>query len=418
MQRRFCATGRQEQVSLEMFSLHYNFHGIHFVELGKTYTLMGALEYTASRLESFNVEISFFEIHGKKCFDLLNDRQSIHLRSDENDAVQVRGAKMHLLEHAKYSDILDIFLRAIKLRRSEETERNPISSRSHAICVLRIKPPGVELAKAGKITFVDLAGSERNYETVKMTASQHRESADINFSLMALKNCFRAYYYSMEELIAKRDAMRGVGASERGSSDAANTRAKCRIQTAGSKATSGAIYRASLLTRVLKECFSVPTMEEFLSGRIHKTTIIATVSPAAVDAHHTINTLDHVSLMDPELQRLAQSADVEIPKGGAALSTTPLSMWSSTEVNAWLSTVENGRFSYLAVPPNFTGADLLKLDAKSMSTLFSHQFRRARKQEEGEAWTEEAGTARHDAISRSLWGLLRREMDLNKLSIL
>lgn len=385
---------------------------------GKTYTLMGALEYAASRLESSNVEISFIEIHGKKCFDLLNDRKGVHLRSDENDLVQVRGAQTLQLECAKYSDIIDAFTRAIKLRRSQETERNPISSRSHAICVLRIKQPGVESAKLGKLTFVDLAGSERNYETVKMTASQHRESADINFSLMALKNCFRAYYYSMEELIAKRDAMKSADTSGRSASDTANPRSKSRVQPNTSKATCGSIYRASLLTRVLKECFSVPTMEEFHCGRHHKTTIIATVSPAAVDAHHTINTLDHVSLMDPELQKLSQSVEVEIPKGGAALTTTPLSLWSSAEVNAWLSTVENGRFSYLAVPPNFTGADLLKLDAKSMSALFAHQFRRARKQEEGEAWTEEAGTTRHEAVSRALWALLRREMDLNKLSIL
>ena len=37
-----------------------------------------------------------------------------------------------------------------------------------------------------------VGGSERNYETMTMSAQQHRESADINSSLMALKDCFRA----------------------------------------------------------------------------------------------------------------------------------------------------------------------------------------------------------------------------------
>lgn len=37
-----------------------------------------------------------------------------------------------------------------------------------------------------------VGGSERNYETMSMSAQQHRESADINSSLMALKDCFRA----------------------------------------------------------------------------------------------------------------------------------------------------------------------------------------------------------------------------------
>lgn len=34
--------------------------------------------------------------------------------------------------------------------------------------------------------------SERNYETTQMTAGQHRDSAEINKALMALKDCFRA----------------------------------------------------------------------------------------------------------------------------------------------------------------------------------------------------------------------------------
>ena len=38
---------------------------------------------------------------------------------------------------------------------------------------------------------VDLAGSERNFETQLMSSAQHRESANINASLMVLKNCLR-----------------------------------------------------------------------------------------------------------------------------------------------------------------------------------------------------------------------------------
>ena len=51
---------------------------------------------------------------------------------------------------------------------------------SEAICVL-------DIGGLGTIRFVDLAGSERNYETRYMTAQQHRDFAEINKSLMALK---------------------------------------------------------------------------------------------------------------------------------------------------------------------------------------------------------------------------------------
>ena len=60
--------------------------------------------------------------------------------------------------------------KALQLRSVEVTERNPISSRSHAVFTLKFGN--------SKLTLVDLAGSERNYETVKMTPKQHRESGE------------------------------------------------------------------------------------------------------------------------------------------------------------------------------------------------------------------------------------------------
>jgi hypothetical protein len=46
------------------------------------------------------------------------------------------------------------------------------------------------------------AGSERNYETMTMSAQQHRESAEINTSLMALKDCFRACHAQASPALA------------------------------------------------------------------------------------------------------------------------------------------------------------------------------------------------------------------------
>lgn len=77
------------------------------------------------------------------------------------------------------------------------TERNPVSSRSHAVCTVDVEcvdKPGCRAT----LRLVDLAGSERNYETSAFTAADHRESAEINFALMALKNCFRAYNSSFQ----------------------------------------------------------------------------------------------------------------------------------------------------------------------------------------------------------------------------
>jgi hypothetical protein len=38
------------------------------------------------------VHVNFFEIHGKKAYDLLRSRSEVHLRSDADGEVHVRGA--------------------------------------------------------------------------------------------------------------------------------------------------------------------------------------------------------------------------------------------------------------------------------------------------------------------------------------
>lgn len=382
---------------------------------GKTYTLVGALDYTAGRLAGSDVEIIFYEVHNNKCLDLLNNRRQIYLRSDEHDVVNVRGAHAIELKSCSCSSVKEVFDRAMKLRSSEETERNPISSRSHAVCVVRVLPSETATVSdaevnCGSITFVDLAGSERNYETSSMTAAKHKESADINFSLMALKNCFRAYHDQLQTLISSHDHI----TSESTKLSRVHKRKKKSDNRGGAREPGKANYRASLLTRILKECFMLPTEAELDSGRYHRTSIVATVSPAAVDAQHTVNTLNHISLMDPSLQKFISEIATEVPKRGAALTSTPMAQWSSEEVNTWLSTVERGRFAYLAVPPQFTGADLLRLDASSLSNFFAGQMRQARSGNEGEAWTVEGEGRRHLAVSRALWSVIRREIEMSK----
>jgi hypothetical protein len=131
---------------------------------GKTYTLMGMLEHLAQDLSSrrFGVEVLFFEVHGKKCYDLLADRALVHLRSDQEGRVHVRGAKrVRLLPPAAPEEegvegaggkgkgsasprtdgaarLMEVLRGALALRMTEATERNPISSRSHAVCELRL----------------------------------------------------------------------------------------------------------------------------------------------------------------------------------------------------------------------------------------------------------------------------------------
>jgi kinesin family protein 2/24 len=162
---------------------------------------MGALQYVAEAVEQAcqSVCVEFFEIHGKQCLDLLDARKPLKLLADASDTVHVRGARQAHLQKPTAGSFAAIFHDALKLRSVEITERNPISSRSHAVC-------RIGFGQGGSLCLVDLAGSERNYEVTQMTAAQHRESADINKSLMALKDCFRMHALQRKDRFKRTEA--------------------------------------------------------------------------------------------------------------------------------------------------------------------------------------------------------------------
>jgi len=294
-------------------------------------------------------------VYGDKCYDLLANRAEVHLRVDASGKVHVRDQKTLCLEKAE--KLLEVLSSALSLRSSEETERNPVSSRSHAICVLRFC--------GGELRLVDLAGSERNYETTKMTAQQHRESAGINKSLMALKDCFRAR-----------------AAEQRGE--------KVRQP-----------FRASRLTQVLKECFVEDT---------HRTVVIATVSPTATDVIHTVNTLRHVTLLAKPLEEVASEVTVDLPLHllGTELLKVPVQDWTPDQVILWLSEAESGSFSHLVVPPGMDGKKLLELSPQRFAELFEGTLKVSRKDEEGQAWNVQADMGRKVWVGKAVFQAIRR----------
>ena len=397
---------------------------------GKTYTLYGALKYLAEKLIGAAIRLTFYEVHGSKCYDLLSDRKLVHLRFDSEERSHIRGAKhIELLPLTSETELLTILSGALQLRSSLVTERNPISSRSHAVCTIEIlkkvesrydanvgnqqalshekgedtinhiprcKPqsladyianhrqsandPGESKWEAiGKMTLVDLAGSERNYETTKMTAAQHKESADINLALMTLKECFRAYHQSL-------------------TSSANNNNASGKSQRIP--------YRASTLTKVLKDCFVVSR-----SSQAHHTTIIATISPTPTDLEHSLNTINHVLLMSSTLQRFYDFINVEVPKtSDSALSSIPIVQWTAQQVQAWIATVEKGKFAHLVLPQDVDGKRLLEMNASTFAQLFEAQERSGRQEQEGPTWVisiEE--TRRLNTISNALFRAVKRE---------
>jgi hypothetical protein len=79
-------------------------------------------------------------------------------------------------------------------RTQAQTDSNPVSSRSHAICQIVVEscddlPDVAARHPIGKLSLIDLAGSER---ATTNTGIRLKESTKINCSLLALSNCINA----------------------------------------------------------------------------------------------------------------------------------------------------------------------------------------------------------------------------------
>ncbi|KAI7729828.1 hypothetical protein M8C21_029431 [Ambrosia artemisiifolia] len=221
---------------------------------GKTFT-MKPLPLKASRdilrlvnhtyrSQGFQLYFSFFEIYGGKLFDLLNDRKKLCMREDGSKQVCIVG-----LQEYKVSDvetIKELIERGNATRSTGTTGANEESSRSHAILQLVVKrsvdgntskPPRV----VGKLSFIDLAGSERGADTTDNDKQTRMEGAEINKSLLALKECIRALDNDQGHIP----------------------------------------FRGSKLTEVLRDSFVGNS----------RTVMISCISPNAGSCEHTLNTL-------------------------------------------------------------------------------------------------------------------------------
>ncbi|GJQ12109.1 hypothetical protein GpartN1_g3900.t1 [Galdieria partita] len=231
---------------------------------GKTHTMMGTPEepglYTLALQDIFQMKqkkeyahlgvyISFFEIYGSKLFDLLNGKKRVECREDAKQRVRIIGLEERLCEDP--DQVAKTIEEGGKCRSTGSTGANADSSRSHAILEIQLKYKDSQSENSnesdpssvyGKLSFIDLAGSERAADTTHSDRQTRMEGAEINKSLLALKECIRA-----------------LGQNQ--------------YHTP---------FRGSKLTLVLKD--------SFISAD-SRTVMIANVSPAASNCEHTLNTL-------------------------------------------------------------------------------------------------------------------------------
>ena len=246
---------------------------------GKTYTMRGIQNLAIESLfqesqkikKKFEFYISFFEIYGGRLYDLLNNKNKLQVFDDSKGVTQIYGLLEILAETQE--DMRLIIEKANSIRTTHNTVTNETASRSHAICNIVIREKGSK--EFGKLSLVDLAGSERAEETQSNNRTRRAEGAEINKSLLALKECIRA-------LQARKTS---------GNND---------IHVP---------FRASKLTHVLRDSF----VSKSDKSRI---IMISCINPSYIHSNHSINTLRYSDRLKEQtafvLKQMANNAKIKV----------------------------------------------------------------------------------------------------------
>jgi kinesin family protein 2/24 len=259
---------------------------------GKTFTVSRLEQLIAESLLNGSLEgekevyLTIIDLSGNSAFDLLNERKPISLLEDSSGTTRMVGANEHRVHDT--SEMNDLIERAASFRRTAPTLKNDASSRTHAICRIRITDTAT--GTDGLLYMIDLAGSEGARDVATHGADRMRETREINISLSVLKDCIRGK--AQADMLASSDG-----------------------QQPGQKPPHIPI-RQSALTRVLKHVFDPA------GSQACKTVVVACINPSLADVGPSKNTL-----------RFAEMLRVLVP-------TTPDSMapqnWSNAQVKEWI----------------------------------------------------------------------------------
>uniref|UniRef100_A0A673FYL6 Kinesin-like protein n=1 Tax=Sinocyclocheilus rhinocerous TaxID=307959 RepID=A0A673FYL6_9TELE len=227
--------------------------GIYALAAQDVFTLLRQKRYADMDLCPY---VTFFEIYNGKVFDLLNKKAKLRVLEDEKQQVNVVG--LQEVPVSSVDDVIKMIERGSACRTSGQTFANASSSRSHAVLQVILRRRNF---LHGKFSLVDLAGNERGTDVSSNDRHTIVETAEINRSLLALKECIRSLGQNSEHIP----------------------------------------FRMSKLTQVLRDSFI---------GENSRTCMIAMISPGMNSCEYTLNTLRYESVL-PAFEAISQVSEME-----------------------------------------------------------------------------------------------------------
>jgi hypothetical protein len=185
------------------------------------------------------VSARFFEIYCGEILDLLVKKYKLQILEDRRKQVQILGLTEKVVNSV--DELLEVIQQVNTARESGKTPANSNSSRSHAVFQIILRRKGIKDIH-GQFSLIELADNETGTDTSCVNKQARIEGAEINKSLLALKECIRAL---------------------------------------GKKGTH-LPFRSSKLTQILRDSFT---------GKKSKTCVIAMINPGMSSSGCSLNTL-------------------------------------------------------------------------------------------------------------------------------
>jgi kinesin family protein 2/24 len=285
---------------------------------GKTYTVSELERMVVSQLFNGSLEgkrdIDFcaFELAGNTAFgqcctsvdvqieltcpDLLQERKKIAVLEDSFGETQLVGITE--AQPTTSSELLALIDKSMSFRKTEATSSNDTSSRTHAICRLRLTNPSSPSSLPGILFLIDLAGSEAAADISAHTAERMKETREINGSLSTLKDCIRG-----------RATL------------ALATRQGNSVATMAAARKAHVPFRHTALTKVLKHVFDP------LSTRQCRMAVVACVCPSLANVAQGRTTMRYAEMLR------VQAPKIPLVKFDPKLPNT----WDNAQTKEWVA---------------------------------------------------------------------------------
>ena len=191
------------------------------------------------------VSCSYFEIYSGKVFDLLSGKSKLRVLEDGKQQVVVVGLQEKVVDCVE--DVLKLINHGNSIRTSGQTSANAHSSRSHAVFQIILRNSDRKKSLHGKFSLIDLAGNERGADT----SSANRQTRKLGCSAKSIEKLGFRRFYDVATFVMTRLFILGMEGAEINKSLLA---LKECIRALGRKG--GHLpFRASKLTQVLRDSF-------------------------------------------------------------------------------------------------------------------------------------------------------------------